>query len=301
MSSCLINIDINDYEIGRKIKERCYGPVFEATNKQTVQKVAIKRVRLSNEETLKRCKNSLEAYGLNISGTIKIIGYQKLEKEFIIFMELLQHNVSSLIFQYNKTNGNDYSILNPTIRSKIIFGVASIMKKMHKNKVINRDLNLQKVGLDQNLEPILLHCILAKVNKDHSNMSMMIYTKINVAPEMIYNENNQYSFPVDVYSFGVMLYQMFDNNYSIDNINLLSNITFLELITEGKRFDKSPKIPEHYWELINQCWRHDPNERPTFDEIVEILKNDRFALEEYGMKTNLDELHEYQNRIDDND
>ena len=116
MSSCFLNIDLNDSEIGRKIIEGCYGPIFEARNKQTGQKVAIKRVRLLDEETLKRCDNSLEAYGLNIYGTIKIIGYQKLEKELIIFMKLLQHNVSSLIFKYNKTNGNDHNILDPTKR-----------------------------------------------------------------------------------------------------------------------------------------------------------------------------------------
>lgn len=214
-------------------------------------------------------------------------------------MELFDHNASSLIFNYNKTNGNDHTIINPTVRSKIIFGVASIMKKMHEKKIIFRELNLQKIGLDQNLEPKLLHCVLAKINNDPSNMSMMISTTIYIAPEMIYNDNKQYSFPVDVYSYGVMLYMMFENHFTIDNIDLLSTITFLQLITKGKRFDKSPKIPEHYWELINECWRQDPNERPTFAEIVEKLKSDKFALEEYGMKTNLDELHEYQSRVDD--
>lgn len=50
--------------------------------------------------------------------------------------------------------------------------------------------------------------------------------------------------------------------------------------------------------MINECWEQDPNDRPTFDEIVEKLKSDKFALEEFGFKTNLDELHEYQQLID---
>ena len=41
-----------------------------------------------------------------------------------------------------------------------------------------------------------------------------------------------------------------------------------------------------------------PRERPSFEEIVELLKDDKFALEEFGMKTNLNELHEYQKRIE---
>lgn len=46
------------------------------------------------------------------------------------------------------------------------------------------------------------------------------------------------------------------------------------------------------------CWNQNPSDRPTFDEIVKILRDDSFAIEEFGMKTDLDELHEYQNRID---
>ena len=44
--------------------------------------------------------------------------------------------------------------------------------------------------------------------------------------------------------------------------------------------------------------KQDPKERLTFDEITEILKDDKYAINEFGMQTNLDELHEYQNRID---
>lgn len=39
----------------------------------------------------------------------------------------------------------------------------------------------------------------------------------------------------------------------------------------------------------------------SFDEITEILKNDKFALDEFGVKTDLDELHKYQDKIDISD
>ena len=42
--------------------------------------------------------------------------------------------------------------MNPTIRSKIIFGVASIMKSLHKNNVIHRNIKLSKVLLDEKIE-----------------------------------------------------------------------------------------------------------------------------------------------------
>ena len=36
----------------------------------------------------------------------------------------------------------------------------------------------------------------------------------------------------------------------------------------------------------------------TFDEIIELLRDDKFAINEFGMKTDLDDLHEYQKRCD---
>lgn len=34
------------------------------------------------------------------------------------------------------------------------------------------------------------------------------------------------------------------------------------------------EIPESYRKLIEFCWSHDPDERPKFDTIVNILKKD---------------------------
>ncbi|KAK8861175.1 hypothetical protein M9Y10_012870 [Tritrichomonas musculus] len=51
-------------------------------------------------------------------------------------------------------------------------------------------------------------------------------------------------------------------------------------------------------ELITKCMKENPCERPSFDQIIDILKDDSFALDEFGMKTDLNKLHEYQNRID---
>ena len=53
-----------------------------------------------------------------------------------------------------------------------------------------------------------------------------------------------------------------------------------------------------YWDLIQKCIAFDGNNKPLFNQIYDILKDDKFTLEEFGMKTNLDQFHEYQKRID---
>ena len=69
-------------------------------------------------------------------------------------------------------------------------------------------------------------------------------------------------------------------------------------IARGLRPKKHEECPDVYWELIQDCWKQLPSERLTFDQIIEKLKDDKYALEEYGVKTDLDQLHKYQERID---
>lgn len=77
-------------------------------------------------------------------------------------------------------------------------------------------------------------------------------------------------------------------------------IQFIAKIGRGERPRKMEFIPDHYWELIEACWSQDPSERPTFAEIVDILKDDKFIFNEFGMKTDLEKLHEYQKRVESN-
>lgn len=91
---------------------------------------------------------------------------------------------------------------------------------------------------------------------------------------------------------------MFTNKIEYDHGPIRYRSTVIRGVCRGKRFKRPKNLPDQYWELIERCWDDVPLHRPTFDEIVEELKNDKYAIEEYGMKTNLDELHEYQKRID---
>ena len=73
---------------------------------------------------------------------------------------------------------------------------------------------------------------------------------------------------------------------------------FMMKIGRGERPIRPENIPDCYWFLINNCWKQNPDERLTFEQISELLKDDIYAIEEYGMKTDIEELHKYQQRID---
>lgn len=293
-------INLDEYEKKQEIGKGGFGQIYLATHKPTGKEVAIKEMQFElSEKEEREIKNSLEVYNLNLPGLVKILGACKKDKKYIIVMEYFKNGpADNLVEEYLESNGAKHEKMNPTIRSKIIFGIASLMKQMHQKNAIFRDVKLRKVCLDDNLEPKLLHNSLAKIIEDPLNMTMAIGTPFCMAPELFIDDEETYSFPVDVYSYAFLVYKMFSPQINLEGKKIRSSQQYMMYISKGIRPVKPASIPEHYWELIQKCWKGKPNERLTFEQIVNLLKDDKYALEEFGMKTNLDELHDYQKRIE---
>lgn len=329
-------VELEDYNIIEKIGKGGFGVVFRATDKKTGNEVALKVILQT--EALKNSKDQAGILReitvprlLNLPGIVNLIGFRfpltkevkeeiakknpgslkfqymdKGKKEFadlsgaIIVTELMKNgSLDSLISEYIKSEGKKNEKINPTIRSKIIFGVAATMKRVHEKNIVHRDLKLENVFLDDNLEPRIADFGLAKVIMNDIDMTMAIGTPYIMAPDIFMDGDETYGLPVDVYAFAFLMYKMFTNLIQFDDKKpLRSSQQFMMKIGRGLRPRKPDNIPEAYWQLINKCWKQEPANRMTFEEITEELKKDIYAIEEYGQKTDLDQLHEYQNRID---
>jgi hypothetical protein len=66
-------------------------------------------------------------------------------------------------------------------------------------------------------------------------------------------------------------------------------------IGKGARFTRVAGINDFYWELITRCWHQAPEQRPSFAEILEILRKNRT---EYAFPgTDLAALEKYENEV----
>ena len=97
-------------------------------------------------------------------------------------------------------------------------------------------------------------------------------TPIYSSPEEL--ELNKCDKPSDVYSFAMIVYEMLNKKIPFDEISN-KNRVFDEVVNKGNRPKITVDLPNCYHRLIERCWSQDPNDRPTFDEIVQILKNDQ--------------------------
>ena len=110
---------------------------------------------------------------------------------------------------------------------------------------------------------------LAKLEELLTSQSKGIGTLRFMAPELFEENNEDYNNKVDVYSFGIILIFIITNEYppfSLKNVSI----------------GIPPKLPKNIskWvhELIISCLSLEHENRPSFEEIFEIMKSNNFDL-----------------------
>eukprot|EP00200_Dunaliella_tertiolecta_P006473 CAMPEP_0202342260 /NCGR_PEP_ID=MMETSP1126-20121109/2900_1 /ASSEMBLY_ACC=CAM_ASM_000457 /TAXON_ID=3047 /ORGANISM="Dunaliella tertiolecta, Strain CCMP1320" /LENGTH=550 /DNA_ID=CAMNT_0048933189 /DNA_START=45 /DNA_END=1697 /DNA_ORIENTATION=+ len=95
-----------------------------------------------------------------------------------------------------------------------------------------------------------------------------------MSPEMFRNED--YSEKVDVFSFGVMLYEVIHRYLvicSISNQGTQEEIEdYARVISMGYRPPLGDNCPTELRDLIRSCWAQNPSDRPSMDQVVQKLK-----------------------------
>ena len=116
-------------------------------------------------------------------------------------------------------------------------------------------------------------------------------TPVYMAPEIY--RYNRYGKASDVYAFALIAYEILIN----ENVfKTLGDTKLLMSILNGDRPPFDHEIPICYKKLITNCWDEDPEKRPSFNEIVELLKTDPdFILDTVDQ----DEYYKYVDFIDD--
>ncbi|OHT04697.1 hypothetical protein TRFO_27695 [Tritrichomonas foetus] len=319
-------IDLDNYTLGEKLGKGGCGTVFKAIDKTTKQEVAIKFIHKTDKmndkkEQMNLLREITVPCRLDLPGIVHLIGFRfplsNSEKPArgptkvgadepdldgaVIVTELMKNtSLNNIIKDY--LDGKPTPKFGPTERSKIIFGIAQTMALVHAKDIIHRDLKLENVFLDDNYEPRIADFGLAKTLITGIEMTMTIGTPLYMAPELFMDGDETYDGKVDVYAFGILLYKMFENKLQLDDKKPIRSPQQLMMrIGKGCRPIKTPAIPDHYWEIITKCWDKDPEARPTFQAIVNILKQDKYALEEKGVKTDMAAFNEYKERVSKTD
>ncbi|KAH6933690.1 hypothetical protein HPB50_017648 [Hyalomma asiaticum] len=110
------------------------------------------------------------------------------------------------------------------------------------------------------------------VGKDYYQTNFNVNLKLPIAwcaPECI--NFLRFTSASDVWAYGVTLWEMF--SYGFQPWAALTGQQILEAIDEPnlQRLEQPDCCPKDYYSLMLKCWQHDPNKRPRFSEILQML------------------------------
>ena len=153
----------------------------------------------------------------------------------------------------------------------IILGISFGMKYLHSEDIIHRDLKPENILLDLNFYPKICDFGLAKIAKGSVTMTTNVGTPPFCAPEMIL-KNECDGKKADVYSFAMTIYSIFHNRLPFQDEDPHLRLNLILEIEKGKRpIFHQDDISQTMKELIEKCWDQNPEKRPDFDVICDVL------------------------------
>lgn len=257
-------INYEDIEIQKRLGEGTYGEVYLGYIKSNGSLVAIKSLKHDMKDNFKKEATILSR--LQHFAILPFVGVC-IENRYSI---LTQYVCGGSIYDriHDHTNKRIHK-LTPTQKTIIALGIAYGMSYVHMNNIIHRDLKPTNIILDADDNPVI--CDFGEATFKAECMESGIGTPQYMAPEIF--ESRKYTEKVDVYSYGILLWEMLTGDTPYRG-HPVASISFCV-----RDQNKRPTIPDYcsknFATFIQYCWDKDPEKRPDFKQIVHSLESGR--------------------------
>lgn len=240
---------------------------------------------------------------------IKLIGYSMYslinpsQKVATMIMEYAQGGtLEDVLNQEHKKRCPSW--WNNTTKLKTIIGIVKAMAFVHELNYIHRDLKPENIFFDENHEIKIgdFGCARKFDNNNEVIMTFYIGTPVYTAPEIFDEDNLRYKWEVDVYSFGIILYQILTKKIATaiyPGIKTYYNLC--EKVIKNKRKPAIPKgLNPSLVDLMQRCWSHSIDDRPSFAFIFEVFKRtfeNESPEETFFPDVDVEEIRKYINKL----
>ena len=175
---------------------------------------------------------------------------------------------------YMGTRG--YQALDEERVHSLALHIASGLQYLHGKNIVHRDIkpeNILMSDMSDESIPIIGDFGYAKRLVSGQTCSRLCGTKGFMAPELL--NQKEYSFPADVWSFGVVLYALVSSKlpYPVPACKLTKGnmSVFARLVNESRlKFESKPwlLISDELKDLLTRMLEKDPAKRITIDDVL---------------------------------
>ncbi|XP_013917237.1 PREDICTED: proto-oncogene tyrosine-protein kinase LCK-like [Thamnophis sirtalis] len=153
------------------------------------------------------------------------------------------------------------------LSTKIAEGMAFLEKKNY----IHRDLRAANILVSESLSCKVADFGLARLMKD-DEYTAQEGAKFPIkwtAPEAI--NYGTFTIKSDVWSFGILMTEII--TYGRIPYPGMSNPEVIQNLERGYRMPQPDNCPEELYKLMLQCWRDNPEQRPTFEFLKGVMED----------------------------
>jgi len=266
------DIDFREIKLAERIGRGNFGEVFVATWRGTI--VAVKKTKIPAVVNEKEKEEFLEDFeheaaimrSLRHPNVIQFLGICQIGTEICIITEFMPKG-SLYRLLHDRTTTFTWDL-----RLRVALDTSRGMNYLHRSEpiIIHRDLKSHNLLVDENYKVKVSDFGLAKLLSSKENQGSMTAcgTPAYTAPEVLRNE--RYTEKVDVFSFGIVMWELVtreEPHHGVPPFQIVFSVG-----TQGVR----PAIPDscllEIRELIEDCWTESPDERPSFENIVQRLE-----------------------------
>jgi len=257
----------------KPIGEGSFGVVYRGVWRTTpvaIKELKVKFMKKQELEEFHREVSIMEK--LRSPYIVNFVGAVLTEQHLSIVTEFMSHgSVKSALNKKNK------KIHDPSTKLRVALDAAHGLAFLHQNNIIHRDVkndNLLIVSLSRH-SPVTVKLTDFGTSRSssmaiHVEMTAGVGTPAFMAPEIL--DSKPYSKPADVFSFGISMYELWTEKTPYSTSGFTKPWEIAHFVIEGKRLPVPKEMPASYAQVMVKCWDGNPEKRPTFDQVVEMLQ-----------------------------
>ncbi len=265
---------ISRYKLLSLLGKGGMGEVYKAVDTGDSSIVAIKLLSdalLEDPENHRRFHNEGRLLaGFSHPNIVKVLEIGESDKQSYIAMEYLSGGTLKEFLQKNHP-------LPEVQVQNLLLQIAGGIAEIHRHNIIHRDIKTGNIMLDESEKIRIMDFGLSKSSlvTTMTNLGTVMGTLGYVAPEQI--TGTRIDHRVDIFSFGVTLYEMLLNKLPFSGENEMALIHAIFNYTPPLLSDLRPDLSSEWHSILKKCLAKNPEQRfQTSEEIIEAIKAIKF-------------------------
>lgn len=215
----------------------------------------------------------------------KFYGFNYDSEAFILTEYLAGETLKNRIDTYKTDLVDKYNIE----KKKILYGIIFDLNYLHERSIIHREVKPGNIFLDKQWLPYIGDFGFSRIIKNELKMTGDTGSLIYMAPEIMYEEEVEADFSVDIYSFAITFVHTLTGSLSLlvdgEKIyaNLIEEENFINLVQDGERFTEIDSVSENFKQCIKDCWDDDNSKRWKAPKIMKLIDQHNLSIHFYQL------------------